>query len=131
MMLFDTTKEIGDWGERYAVHYLRRRGYTVKERNWRAGKNEIDIIATTLFDLVFVEVKTRSYEPSELEFAPPPGSAVKADKKFHTRQGAQSYLHQHPTRKRPHMDVIEIWLEKAPKGAKPRVLKINHIKGAY
>lgn len=131
MMLFDTTKEIGDWGERYAVHYLRRRGYTVKERNWRAGKNEIDIIATTLFDLVFVEVKTRSYEPSELEFAPPPGSAVKADKKFHTRQGAQSYLHQHPTRKRPRMDVIEIWLEKAPRGANPKVLKINHIKGAY
>ena len=130
-MLFDTTKEIGDWGERYAVHYLRRRGYTVKERNWRAGKNEIDIIATTLKSVVFVEVKTRSYEPSQLLTAPPPGSAVKSDKIFHTRQGAKSYLFQHPTRKSPRMDVIEIWLEKGPKGSKPRVLKINHIKGAY
>jgi hypothetical protein len=30
-MIFDTTKEIGDFGETRAVHYLRLRGYTVKE----------------------------------------------------------------------------------------------------
>ena len=62
-MLFRTTKEIGDWGERRAVHYLRLRGYTVKERNWVSGKSEIDIIAATLKDIVFVEVK-RKLKPS-------------------------------------------------------------------
>ena len=130
-MLFSTTKQIGDWGERYAVHYLRRHGYTVKERNWRSGKCEIDIIAATLRDLVFVEVKTRSYDAAELSTAPPPGTAVRAEKQQLTRQGAKAYLYQHPTKKRPRMDVIEIWLEKAPEGTRPRVLKINHIKAAY
>ena len=59
-MIFDTTKEIGDFGETRAVHYLRLRGYTVKERNWRHGKGELDIIAATPKSIVFVEVKTRS-----------------------------------------------------------------------
>ncbi len=130
-MLFSTTKQIGDWGERYAVHYLRRRGYTVKERNWRNGKCEIDIIAATLRDLVFVEVKTRSYNAADLSTAPPPGTAVRSEKQRLTRQGAKAYLFQHPTKKRPRMDVIEIWLEKAPAGTKPKVLRINHIKAAY
>ena len=39
-----TTKQIGDFGEKAAVHYLRMHGYTVKERNYRAGKYEIDVI---------------------------------------------------------------------------------------
>ncbi len=130
-MLFSTTKQIGDWGERYTVHYLRRRGYTVKERNWRSGKCEIDIIAATLRDLVFVEVKTRSYNAADLSTAPPPGTAVRSEKQRLTRQGAKAYLFQHPTKKRPRMDVIEIWLEKAPAGTKPKVLRINHIKAAY
>ena len=130
-MRFENTKEIGDFGETVAVHYLRRRGYTVKERNFRDGKAEIDIIAATLFDIAFVEVKTRSYERDELDFTAPPGNAVRADKKRLTRQAARAYLLSHPTKRHPRMDVIEIWLEKAPTGKKPRVLRINHIKGAY
>ena len=63
-----TTKEIGDYGEKKAVHYLRWHGYTVKERNWRVGKCEIDIIANTWRDIVFVEVKTRSYKISSYEY---------------------------------------------------------------
>ena len=90
-MSLDTTKEIGDFGERIAVHYLRLRGYTVKERNWRAGKAELDIIASTLRRIVFVEVKTRSYEPEELDLAPPPSGAVNADKKRLTRGAARAY----------------------------------------
>ena len=131
MMLFQTTKEIGDWGEKRAVHYLRLHGYTVKERNWRYGKGEIDIIAATFTNIVFVEVKTRSYDPAEIDTAPPPGNAVRADKKRLTRQTAQAYLHQHPTHKQPRMDVIEIRISKANGTKKPKVLKLNHIKGAY
>ena len=130
-MYFETTKEIGDFGEKIAVHYLRRRGYTVKERNWRDGKAEIDIIAARLSELAFVEVKARSYASDELDLTAPPGSAVKAEKKRLTRQAAKAYLLLHPTKRHPRMDVIEIWLEKAPTGKKPKVLRINHIKGAY
>lgn len=130
-MIFDTTKEIGDFGEKRAVHYLRLRGYTVKERNWRHGKGELDIIASTPKTVAFIEVKTRSYTTETTELAPPPGNAVRADKKRLTRQTAQAYLHQHPTKKSPRMDVIEIFLKKDETQKKPKVLKINHIKGAY
>ena len=131
MSIFHNAKEIGDFGETRAVHYLRLRGYTVRERNWRHGKGELDIIASTPRYLAFVEVKTRSYDPAAAEIAPPPGTAVRADKKRLTRQTAQAYLHLHPTKKIPRMDVIEIFLEKTEPHKKPKVFKINHIKGAY
>ena len=126
-----TKKEIGDLGEKKAVNYLRLRGYTVKERNWFAGKHEIDIIAKTLRDIVFVEVKTRTYDEKNWIDAPPPGLAVGSGKQSYTRQAAMEYLHRFPTRKQPRMDVIEVWLSKPTNGARPKLLKINHIKAAY
>ena len=127
------TKEIGDFGERKAVHYLRRRGYTVKERNWQTGKMEIDIIAATLRDIVFVEVKTRTYPSIEaLESAPPPHLAVNAKKQHLTRTAASIYLNQHPTHKPPRMDVIEVWLLQNEASKKtPRGARLHHIKSAY
>jgi len=132
MKQFQTAKEIGDFGEAKAVHYLRWHGYTVKERNWRAGKGEIDVIATTLRDVVFVEVKTRTYRSqSELDSAPPPRTAVHAEKQRLTRQTARAYLFEHPTKKQPRMDVIEVWLIRDSDGKRPRVARIHHIKAAY
>lgn len=131
-MKFATKKEIGDYGERLAANRLRLRGYTVKERNWFAGKCEIDIIASTLRDIVFVEVKTRTYgEDEDWQHAPPPSLAVHAQKQYHTRQAAQAYLRLHPTSKRPRMDVIEVWLSRPKNGKRPRLLKLHHIKAAY
>ncbi|MBR2927202.1 MAG: YraN family protein [Clostridia bacterium] len=126
-----TAKQIGDLGEGHAVHYLRLRGYTVKERNWRAGKYEIDIIAATLFDIAFVEVKTRCYTKDEIALLPPPGIAVDAEKQRFTRSAALSYLRKHPTKKQPRMDVIEVWLIEQPNGKKPKLYKINHMRAAY
>ena len=130
-MKFHTTKEIGNFGEAKAVHYLRLHGYTVRERNWYAGKCEIDIIATTWKDIVFAEVKTRTYTAQALASAPPPGLAVNAEKQRHTRQAAQHYLRTHPTKKQPRMDVIEVWLVQDDPNKKPRVARIHHIKAAY
>ena len=126
-----TTKEIGDFGEALAVHFLRRRGYIVRERNLRVGHAEVDIVATTLRDVVFIEVKTRSYDDDEWQSAPPPSLAVHPEKQRLTRMAANSYLHAHPTKKRPRMDVIEVWLSREPDGKRPRMLKIHHIKAAY
>jgi len=126
-----TKKEIGDFGERKAVSYLRLRGYTVKERNWVSGKSEIDIIAATLKDIVFVEVKTRTYAKDGWENAPPPGLAVGFDKQYYTRRAALEYLRLHHINKQPRMDVIEVWLEKPENKKHPKVLKIHHIKAAY
>ena len=131
MKRYQTKKEIGTLGEQYAVHYLRLHGYTVKERNWFAGKCEIDVIAATLRDMVFVEVKTRTYEGDDWRNAPPPSLAVHADKQRFTRSAAQKYLYLHPTKKQPRMDVIEVWLSRQGNRKHPRVLKIHHIKAAY
>ncbi len=127
-----TTKEIGDWGEQYAVNHLRLHGYTVKERNYRAGHHEIDIIASRFRTIVFVEVKARSYTRDSMEELPPPGHAVDSAKQSFTRRAARQYLYEHPTSKRPRMDVIEIWLEKTDDTSKkPKMLRLRHIQGAY
>ena len=131
MQISKNAKQIGDFGERMAVRYLRLHGYTIKERNWRSGHMEIDIIAANLSTIAFVEVKARTYTKETLEIAPPPGNAVKSEKQRLTRQAAKDYLWQHPTKKQPRMDVIEIWLVRDEKAKKTKVAKINHIKAAY
>ncbi len=126
-----TKKEIGDLGERAARRYLRRHGYRILHKNWRYGRDELDIIAKGRGALIFAEVKTRSYTREELVFAPPPGHAVDAHKQQHTRAAARAYLRAYPTHLSPRMDVIEVFLEKTDDGKKPRILFINHIPGAY
>lgn len=56
-----SNKEIGQIGEDAAVIFLEQLGYNILERNWRFSRAEIDIIAKDHDILVFVEVKTRSY----------------------------------------------------------------------
>lgn len=50
---------LGRRGERAAEKYLRRSGYRIVARNFRAAGAEIDIVAMDGDTLVFVEVKTR------------------------------------------------------------------------
>ena len=50
----------GERGEQEAADYLQQeKGFRIIERNWRSGKDEIDLIAYEKEILVFVEVKTR------------------------------------------------------------------------
>lgn len=56
-----TAKQIsGIKGEELAVSHLRKNGYKIIERNFRAKAGEVDIIAQDGDTLVFVEVKARS-----------------------------------------------------------------------
>jgi putative endonuclease len=50
---------LGRRGERAAEKYLRRIGYRIVARNFRAAGAEIDIVAMDRETIVFVEVKTR------------------------------------------------------------------------
>ena len=54
--------QTGTKGEKLAVNYLIKNGYSIVATNWRYKKNEIDIIAQKNDLLVFIEVKTRSSE---------------------------------------------------------------------
>jgi len=54
-----TRSSIGSKGEREAERFLKSKGFRVLARNWRAGKDEIDLICKDERTLVFVETRTR------------------------------------------------------------------------
>jgi putative endonuclease len=56
---FRAVLPLGRRGERAAEKYLRRTGYRIVARNFRAAGAEIDLVAMDGETLVFVEVKTR------------------------------------------------------------------------
>ena len=80
-------KQLGDVGEEIAARELTRRGYTVRERNWRCPEGELDIIAEQGESLVFVEVRTRRGD----RFGTPEESITLA-KRAHLIAAAQAYL---------------------------------------
>ena len=51
-------RQLGDCGEAIAAAWFRTRGYQIIATNYRAGRNELDLICRTEDDIVFVEVKT-------------------------------------------------------------------------
>ena len=50
----------GQKGEN-SLEYLIEKKYIILERNYRSGKNEIDIIARNSGEVVFIEVKTKEH----------------------------------------------------------------------
>jgi putative endonuclease len=55
----DPRQDLGRFGEKMAATELSRRGYVIRDRNWRCPEGEMDIIAEHDGWLVFVEVRTR------------------------------------------------------------------------
>ena len=53
-----TRKEIGALGEDVAAEYLRRHGFSIRDRNIARKTGELDVIAEKEDTLHFVEVKT-------------------------------------------------------------------------
>mgnify|MGYP000206260102 CR=1 FL=1 len=51
---------LGKKGEQLAIDYLVKKGYTIRDKNWRFQKAEVDIIAEKEGVLAVIEVKTRS-----------------------------------------------------------------------
>lgn len=52
--------ELGKKGEELAIAFLKKKGYTIRDINYRYLKAEIDIVAQKEDILAIVEVKTRS-----------------------------------------------------------------------
>lgn len=51
---------LGDEGEKRACTFLKKKGYRILDRNYRAPHGEVDIVAARGPLLVFCEVKTRT-----------------------------------------------------------------------
>ena len=104
---------LGRWGERYALRYLKGRGYIPLALNFSAAASEIDIIVRHKDGtFVFVEVKTRGIR----EFVPA-ANAVTRKKQYHIARAARGFirkfdLHEQPIR----FDIITILL---PRKGKP------------
>ncbi len=125
----DLRHEAGRLGEAACMSYLRRRGYRIKDCNYRAGHKEIDVIAETLFSIVFVEVKTRTAEYGQHRRYGTPSAAVTKEKQQLISAAAQVYLACHPTSKHVRFDVMEVYIIRADDSVS--VSHINHIKNAY
>ncbi len=77
---------LGRRGERAAEKYLRRSGYRIVKRNFRAAGAEIDLVAIDGDILVFVEVKTRRSRD-----AGAPEEAVDERKQKQIRRAAEMF----------------------------------------
>ncbi len=53
----DSRQKTGHWGETVAASFLKKSGFEILQRNYRAERGEIDIIARKAGTIVFVEVK--------------------------------------------------------------------------
>ena len=111
--------ELGKSGEDIAVALLEEKGYLILERNWRLGKEEIDIIARDGNFVVIVEVKTRA---SNI-FAEPETSVTKNKQRILVRT-ANAYVHYTRQHGEVRFDIITILI-------RPGEEVINHIVDAF
>ena len=120
--------DIGKIGEDAAVKFLRKNGYKLVERNFRASHNEIDIIVKNKESIVFVEVKTRSTDDTLYSDFGTPASAIDRSKIKRTVDAARYYLGTTKFSKlQPRFDVIEVYLSKS----EHKIISINHIYNAF
>lgn len=95
--------QIGSEGEDLACQWLMAKGLDILHRNWRTGRDEIDIVAREGGILVVVEVKTRSsahWGDPEL--------AVGPAKRRHLLRAANELLHTFPEDVELRFDVLSI-----------------------
>ena len=115
------TEWIGRKGESTAASWLRKQGYQILVRNYRAGKGEIDLVARKGNLLVFVEVKTRAFGQWTR-----PAQAVDSDKKRILSRTALQYLREIGNPRVPfRFDVIEVIHDQG------RIRQIRQIENAF
>jgi len=62
--------KVGKTGEELAVSYLKKKHYSILERNFRRPWGELDIVAKKGDVLVFIEVKTLVKQAGEYQLQP-------------------------------------------------------------
>jgi len=97
----------GRTGEDLAARWLSEKGFSVLQRNWRHGRNEVDIIAGRQGVLHFIEVKSRR----STRYGNPEQS-VSQKKLGNVMRGASGWLHRWPAFHRVQYDVLAITLDK-------------------
>lgn len=110
---------LGQKGEDLATEHLKNEGFKILFRNWKWGKNEVDIIAENKDLVVFAEVKTRTGD-----FQMHPVTAVTREKQRSIIFAADGYLQKFNINKESRFDIITII-------KKGDLFEIDHIEGAF
>lgn len=116
------TRVVGDRGEDEALQYLLQQGYELVERNYACSYGEVDMIVRDAEYLVFVEVKSRSWDALDR-----PSAAVDQRKRRKLLQTADHYINEHGLDRIQRMDIVEVVFD--PTGRGPS--QITHLKGAF
>jgi putative endonuclease len=111
--------DLGKEGEALALEHLTSKGYKIRERNWRSGSFEIDIIAEKASILVIVEVKTRSDN-----FLVDPGAAVTRQKQRSLVKAANAYVQRQGIDMECRFDIITVVNDKGN-------MLLDHIEDAF
>lgn len=106
-------------GEDIAANYLQEQGFAILERNWKMGKNEVDIIAYKEGLIVFAEVKTRS----NLEFGDPEEFVGREKQRYYVRL-ANAYVIKNEREEEVRFDIIAIEMTESS-------YRVNHIENAF
>jgi putative endonuclease len=110
---------LGAKGEDLAAKYLKKKGYRVLRRNYKAPTGEIDIIAEDGGTTVFVEVKTRTDD-----LFGSPEEAVYYRKRRKIQSTALYYLSREKGEKRARFDIVSIYM-------KDRKKEVEHLVDAF
>jgi len=116
-------QEVGKLGEKLAQKFLKKRGYHIRETNFRCREGEIDIIAKQKDYLVFIEVRTKS----NLDFGSPEESITQS-KKEKLIATALTYISTHQ-KLSPLWRIDVVALEVSDKGKTKRIELIENAIG--
>lgn len=113
-----TTLAAGKRAEALACRYLKRRGYRLLDRNYRAGRHELDLVMRQGGAVVFVEVRARKSDAFGT-----PAETIGAAKRRFLLMAAQAYLMENGLTGAPaRFDVVEVHLADD---------RIRHIENAF
>jgi len=119
-------RSFGNFGERIACHFLEKRGYTIKERNYLRSWGEIDIVAEKKGKPHFIEVKTNSWDQKELDEAVDkhrPEENVHNAKLKRLARVIQTYSLEHNMENDWQFDVVVVYIDLKNKKSKVSLLE--------
>jgi putative endonuclease len=111
--------DTGTKGEQLAATFLKNKGYSIKETNWRFKNLEADIIATIDKTLIIAEVKTR-----KSNYWGEPETFVNKQKQKNLIKTANEYIQRNNLDLDVRFDIVSITIGN-------NQMKINHIEDAF
>ena len=117
------TNPIGIIGETEAAKMLEAKGFKVIEHNWRMGHLEVDLIAESRKEIVFVEVKARTSTFGDRM----PEENVDEIKRKRMVAAANAYIKYRKIDKLPRFDIIGILVN--PESGE--ITYRNHLENAF